>query len=89
MGTALLLSALVVTFATASVLQGMATQKRTIVAEPFQADRITPTVFEALSDDPDFEYLIVDSTIVRAHQHASGGKKGGLRIRRSADPAAA
>lgn len=44
MGTALLLSALVVTFATASVLQGMATQKRTIVAEPFQADRITPTV---------------------------------------------
>jgi putative transposase len=25
-------------------------------------------IFEALSDDPDFEYLIVDSTIVRAHQ---------------------
>lgn len=33
-------------------------------------------VFEAMSDDPDFEYLIVDSTIVRAHQHAAGGKKG-------------
>src|SRR6266481_2725063 len=26
-------------------------------------------IFEAMSDDPDFEYLIVDSTIVRAHQH--------------------
>ncbi|WP_116288836.1 IS5 family transposase [Ensifer sp. LCM 4579] len=33
-------------------------------------------IFEAMSDDPDFEYLIVDSTIVRAHQHAAGGKKG-------------
>jgi transposase len=33
-------------------------------------------IFEAMSDDPDFEYLIVDSTIVRAHQHASGAKRG-------------
>jgi putative transposase len=39
-------------------------------------------IFEAMSDDPDFEYLIIDSTIVRAHQHASGAK-GGLKIRRS------
>ena len=31
--------------------------------------------------DPDFEYLIVDSTVVRAHQHAAGAKKGGLKIR--------
>jgi len=37
-------------------------------------------IFEAMSDDPDFEYLIVDSTIVRAHQHAAGArKKGGPR----------
>jgi transposase len=40
-------------------------------------------IFEAMSDDPDFEYLIVDSTIVRAHQHAAGAKKGGLKIKRS------
>lgn len=39
-------------------------------------------MFEALADDPDFEYLIVDSTVVRAHQHASG-TKGGLKIRSS------
>ena len=32
-------------------------------------------IFEAMSDDPDFEYLIVDSTIVRAHQHSAGAKK--------------
>jgi len=38
-------------------------------------------IFAAMSDDPDFEYLIVDSTIIRAHQHASGAKKGGLKIR--------
>jgi putative transposase len=29
-------------------------------------------LFEAMADDPDFEYLIVDSTIVRAHQHSRG-----------------
>jgi transposase len=33
-------------------------------------------IFEAKSDDPDFEYLFVDSTIVRAHQHAAAAKKG-------------
>lgn len=38
-------------------------------------------IFAAMADDPDFEYLIVDSTIVRAHQHAAGAKKGGLKIR--------
>ena len=45
-------------------------------------------IFAALADDPDFEYLIVDSTIVRVHQHAAGGK-GGFKIRRSAARAAA
>ncbi len=38
-------------------------------------------IFEEMADDTDFEYLIVDSTIVRAHQHAAGAKKGGLKIR--------
>jgi putative transposase len=38
-------------------------------------------MFEAMSDDPDFEYLIVDSTIIRAHQHASGAQKKGLKIK--------
>jgi transposase len=45
-------------------------------------------LFEALADDPDFEYVILDATIVRAHQH-SAGAKGGLRLRPSAAPAAA
>jgi putative transposase len=43
-------------------------------------------IFAAMSNDEDFEYLIVDSTIVRAHQHAAGAKKGGLKIKPSAAP---
>jgi putative transposase len=46
-------------------------------------------VFNALAEDPDFEYLIIDSTIVRAHQHAAGAKKGAAKMRRSAVRAAA
>lgn len=40
-------------------------------------------LFMAMVDDPDFEYVMIDSTIVRAHQHAAG-KKGGLKLVRSA-----
>lgn len=39
-------------------------------------------LFNALVENPDFEYLIIDSTIVRAHQHAAGAK-GGAKMRRS------
>ena len=46
-------------------------------------------LLEAMSDGPDFEYLIIDSTIIRAHQHAAGAKKGGLKIRPLAAPVAA
>jgi putative transposase len=45
-------------------------------------------VFNALSENPDFEYLIIDSTVVRAHQHAAGAK-GGAKMRRSGVRAAA
>lgn len=38
-------------------------------------------LFQALSDDPDFEYVMIDSMIVRAHQH-SAGAKGGLKKRK-------
>jgi putative transposase len=39
-------------------------------------------VFKALSDDPDFEYVMIDGTICRVHQHGAGAK-GGLKIRPS------
>src|SRR6476469_4718501 len=50
--------------------------------------RVWCRIFAAMSDDPDFEYLIVDSTIIRAHQHAAGAKRG-LTIRLLAAPAMA
>jgi transposase len=44
-------------------------------------------VFTALTADRDNQYLMIDSTIVRAHQQAAAGK-GGPRIRRWGVPAA-
>lgn len=40
-------------------------------------------VLTALGGDPDLNELLIDSTIVRAHQHAAGAK-GGARRRRLA-----
>lgn len=51
-------------------------------------DGVFQRIFEAVSGDPDFEYVLVDGTIVAAHQKASGAK-GGLKIRLSADRKAA
>ena len=50
-------------------------------------DGVWDRLFAAMADDPDFEYTMIDSTIVRAHQHAAG-KKGGLKLVRSAARAA-
>ena len=38
-------------------------------------------LFKTLADDADFEYVMMDATIVRAHQH-SAGAKGGLKRRK-------
>ena len=40
-------------------------------------------IFSALSEDSDFEYVLVDGTIVRVHRHGQGAK-GGPKTRRSA-----
>jgi transposase len=40
-------------------------------------------IFTALSVDPDFEYVMVDGTIVRVHRHGQGAK-GGPKISRLA-----
>ena len=46
-------------------------------------------VFEALAQDTDNEYGLIDSTIVRAHQHSAGAKKGGLNNARPSGAAVA
>lgn len=45
-------------------------------------------IFNTLAADADTEWLMIDSTIVRAHQHAAGAK-GGSKIRRLDDPGVA
>lgn len=40
---------------------------------------IWQTVFEQVSQDQDTESWMIDATIVKAHQDASGAKKGDLR----------
>ena len=40
-------------------------------------------LFDAVSDDPDMEYAMVDATIVKVHRHGQGAK-GGPKARPSA-----
>jgi putative transposase len=48
-------------------VQSLVTQRR--LGESFQG---------ILAEDPNFEHVMIDATIVRAHQHAAG-PKGGLK----------
>jgi transposase len=41
-------------------------------------------VFQHLAQDADNEYAMIDSTIVRAHQHAAGARKKGASTKPSA-----
>ena len=45
-------------------------------------------VFEFLATDADNEYALIDSTIVRAHQHSAGAEKKTTKTKPSAAPAA-
>ena len=46
-------------------------------------------IFRALVEDADNEYMMLDSTIVRAHQHSAGARKKTAKPKPSADPEAA
>ena len=43
-------------------------------------------IFKALAEDHDKEYMMLDSTIVRAHQHSAGARKKGGLIKTSVGP---
>ncbi len=43
--------------------------------------------FNALSDDPDMEYAMIDATIAPVHRHGHGAQ-GGFKTRRSGNPKA-
>lgn len=40
-------------------------------------------MFEMLAGDTDNEYAMIDSTIVRAHQHSAGAQKKTAKSKRS------
>ncbi len=40
-------------------------------------------IFQALNDEPDLENLHMDATIVSAHQHSAGAKKGGQIVKQT------
>lgn len=40
-------------------------------------------MFELLAADADNEYAMIDSTIVRAHQHSAGAQKKTTKTKRS------
>lgn len=40
-------------------------------------------IFEHLTEEADNEYAMIDSTIVRAHQHSAGARKRGVKTRPS------
>eukprot|EP01012_Entosiphon_sulcatum_P032873 TRINITY_DN41727_c0_g1_i1.p1 TRINITY_DN41727_c0_g1~~TRINITY_DN41727_c0_g1_i1.p1 ORF type:complete len:124 (+),score=12.15 TRINITY_DN41727_c0_g1_i1:416-787(+) len=42
-------------------------------------------IFRILSEDADMEFLLMDGTIVKAHQHASGAQKKTMETKRSVD----
>jgi transposase len=44
-------------------------------------------IFQLLASDADNEYMMIDATIVRAHQHSAGAQKKGA-TKPSADRAA-
>ena len=48
--------------------------RRWVKADAFQK------IFKTLSDDADFEYAMIDGTIVKVHRHGQGAK-GGLKAR--------
>ena len=54
----------------------------------WSAKGVWESLFKDLAKDPDFEHVMIDATIVRAHQHAACAK-GGLKKRPLADRAAA
>jgi transposase len=56
-------------------------------SDRWSAKGVWKRVFEALQD-PDLEWIILDSTVVRAHQHAAGACKKGAPTRPWAAPGA-
>ena len=51
--------------------------------QPMGKERGLGEGFQTPADDADNEYAMINSTIVRAHQHSAGARKKGVRIKPS------
>ena len=51
--------------------------------QPVGGNGVWADVFKQLANEADNEYAMIDSTIVRAHQHSAGAKKKTVRIKPS------
>lgn len=51
-----------------------AVEQRLAQVQPLEPQGPWWRIFAAVSDDPDFEYLILDSKIMRTNQYAAGQK---------------
>lgn len=49
----------------------------------WRGDDTLQTIFNALNADADYENLSIDSTLVKAHQHSAGAKKGRLETKQT------
>ena len=55
--------------------------------DPWARSGVFDQIFKSLASDPDNEHMMINATIVRAHQHSAGARKKTAR-KRSADRAA-
>ena len=83
---------------TAQQLHGKCGRTQSSIAEPrhsrWSKSGVWEQVFRHLAAEADNEYAMIDSTIVRAHQHSAGAEKKSAqtapaRTRQSDDPAVA
>jgi transposase len=49
-------------------------EERPQTLHPWAKNGAWERIFDSLTDDPDNRYLMLDTTLVRAHQHAATGK---------------
>jgi transposase len=52
--------------------------RRRILRRRWALKGVFEKIFGVLSGDPDFEYALIDGTIIKVHRHGTGAK-GGVR----------
>ena len=71
-----------------TVARFLVAAKRCTGAAPSLGDDVRFAATRTLGCDADAEYLMIDATIIRAHQHSAGARKKGAKTRPSGAPGA-